>query len=102
MGGLLTLDTFLETFPQINTDHPPPGKTSSYTSTIQGISIASYNLGCFVGAIATIWLGDWLGRRKMIFIGSAIMVVGATLQCSAFSLAQLIVGRIITGFGNGV
>ncbi|KAF1354744.1 sugar transporter STL1 [Delphinella strobiligena] len=102
MGGLLTLDTFLETFPQINTDNPPPGKTQSYTSTIQGISIASYNLGCFVGAIATIWLGDWLGRRKMIFMGSAIMVVGATLQCSAFSLAQLIVGRIITGFGNGM
>lgn len=38
----------------------------------------------------------------MIFLGSSIMVVGATLQCSSYSLAQLIVGRLITGFGNGM
>lgn len=34
--------------------------------------------------------------------GSAIMVVGAALQCSAFSLGHLIAGRVITGFGNGM
>lgn len=30
------------------------------------------------------------------------MVIGATLQCSAFSLGHLIAGRVITGFGNGM
>ncbi len=30
------------------------------------------------------------------------MVVGATLQCSSFSLGQLIASRLITGFGNGM
>lgn len=30
------------------------------------------------------------------------MVVGAVLQTSAFGLAQLIVGRVITGIGNGL
>ena len=58
--------------------------------------------GCFLGAIMTIWLGDLLGRRRTIFLGSAIMVVGATLQTSAFSLPHLIVGRIVTGIGNGM
>ena len=43
-----------------------------------------------------------LGRKKTIFIGSAIMVVGAILQTASFGLAQLIVGRWITGFGNGM
>ena len=42
-----------------------------------------------------------LGRRKTIFIGSCIMVVGAAIQCSSFSLGQLIASRFITGFGNG-
>ncbi|THX72132.1 general substrate transporter [Aureobasidium pullulans] len=102
MGGLLTLKSFVGTFPEIDTQHPPMGQTASYTSTIQGISIASYNLGCFVGALMTIWIGDWLGRRKTIFLGSAIMVIGATLQTSAFSLGHLIAGRIITGVGNGM
>jgi sugar porter (SP) family MFS transporter len=48
------------------------------------------------------WLGDIWGRRKTIFIGSCIMVVGATLQASAFSLPHFIVGRLITGMGNGL
>lgn len=30
------------------------------------------------------------------------MVIGAILQCSAFSLAQLIVARVVTGVGNGL
>lgn len=29
------------------------------------------------------------------------MVVGAALQASAFALSHFIVGRIITGIGNG-
>jgi MFS family permease len=43
-----------------------------------------------------------LGRKKTIFIGSIIMVVGAAIQCSSFSLGQLIASRFITGFGNGM
>lgn len=35
-------------------------------------------------------------------MGSAIMVLGAALQASAYALPHLIVGRIITGFGNGM
>ncbi|APA16223.1 hypothetical protein SS1G_10413 [Sclerotinia sclerotiorum 1980 UF-70] len=98
MGGLLTLPSFVSTFPEIDTLRD----TSNYTSTIQGISVSSYNLGCFLGAIVTIFIGDVLGRRRMIFLGSAIMIVGAVLQTCAFSLGQLIAGRVITGVGNGM
>ncbi|EXJ73621.1 uncharacterized protein A1O5_03383 [Cladophialophora psammophila CBS 110553] len=106
MGGLLTLPAFTSVFPEIDTTKEGlQGLTQSqanHKSTIQGISIGSYNLGCFCGAIACIWLGDILGRRKTIFLGSSIMVVGAILQATAFSLPHLIVGRIITGIGNGL
>lgn len=30
------------------------------------------------------------------------MVIGAILQAASFSLAQLIIGRLVTGFGNGL
>jgi len=43
-----------------------------------------------------------LGRKKTIFVGSIIMVIGAAIQCSSFSLGQLIASRFITGFGNGM
>ncbi|RFU23634.1 hypothetical protein B7463_g12704, partial [Scytalidium lignicola] len=104
MGGLLTLPSFVKTFPEIDLVNTQglSGSQLNHRSTIQGISVSSYNVGCFFGAVATIWLSDILGRRKMIFIGSAIMVIGAALQCSAFSLSHFIVGRLITGLGNGM
>lgn len=106
MGGLLTLNSFVTTFPQIDTTNAGEvGLTAaekSTRSTVQGITTASYNLGCFFGAIFCIWLGNYLGRRKTIFTGSIIMVIGATLQSCAYSLPHLIVGRIVTGIGNGL
>lgn len=99
MGGLLTLPSFTAVFPEINT---AGNSGDSPRATKQGIAIASYNLGCFAGAVMCIWLGDYLGRRKTIFVGSAIMVVGASIQTSSFSLGQLIAGRVITGVGNGL
>lgn len=106
MGGLLTLNSFVTTFPEIDTTKAgemglSPAETST-RSTVQGITTASYNLGCFFGAIFCIWIGNYLGRRKTIFTGSVIMVIGATLQSCAYSLPHLIVGRIVTGIGNGL
>jgi MFS family permease len=102
MGGLLTLGSFVRTFPEIDVTGAPPERRD-HVSTIQGIAVASYNVGgCFVGAIMCIWIGDRLGRRTTIFVGAAIMTVGAALQCSAFGLDHSIVGRVVTGVGNGI
>lgn len=49
-GGLLTLESFRSTFPQI--DQYADGLSSaekSARSTYEGITVASYNLGCFLG-----------------------------------------------------
>ena len=101
MGGILTLDTFLGQFPSIDNSDRFQGEVKSRHATYQGIAVASYNLGCFLGAVITIFIGNPLGRRRMIFLGTAVMVVGAALQASAFSLSHFIIGRIITGLGNG-
>ncbi|KAL2826130.1 general substrate transporter [Aspergillus cavernicola] len=105
-GGLLTLQSFIKYFPTIATsgeywDSLSDGARSTQ-STRQGIVVAAYNLGCFAGSIPTIWVGNWLGRRKTIFFGSFIMVIGALLQCTSFHLPQFIIGRLVTGFGNGM
>lgn len=102
LGGLLTLPSFLHYFPEIDVVNPPPGSSPSHASNIQGITVGAYTLGCFFGAVATIWLGNMLGRKKTILIGSLIMIVGAVIQASSYSLAQLIPGRLICGFGNGM
>lgn len=103
MGGILTLDTFRSTFPTIDdsANGDFTGLSQSTRSVYQGISVGSYNLGCFLGAVITIFIGNTLGRRRMIFLGTSIMVVGALLQATAMSLPHFIIGRIITGLGNG-
>lgn len=38
----------------------------------------------------------------MIWMAMAFIMVGASLQTSAYTLPHLIVGRIITGIGTGI
>ena len=59
-------------------------------------------IGCLIGALSNLWVGDKLGRRRTIVVGGVIMIIGAILQTTSFSYAQLVVARIITGIGNGL
>ncbi|KAJ6020496.1 hypothetical protein N7540_006000 [Penicillium herquei] len=61
-----------------------------------------YNLGCFAGAVLTIWGGDWFGRTKTLVIGSVIIGLGAAIQAASFGVSQMLVGRVIAGVGMGV
>lgn len=47
-------------------------------------------------------VGDRLGRKKTVLVGTTIMSVGAILQITSYSVAQMIVGRVIAGIGNGI
>ncbi|KAK2071547.1 hypothetical protein P8C59_005961 [Phyllachora maydis] len=102
MGGILTMPIFMKTFPALNPNAEGiSSEESAHRSTVQGIAVGAYNLGCFLGAGLTIFTSNRLGRKRMIMVGTAIMVVGATLQASASTLGHFTVGRIITGLGNG-
>lgn len=94
MSGILTEPIFLDQFPAMD----PKNKSGA----IQALVVAIYEIGCLIGAGGIIAFGDKLGRRRAIVIGASIMLVGASIQTASFSLAQLIVGRIVTGVGNGM
>ncbi|KAK5061128.1 hypothetical protein LTR84_007670 [Exophiala bonariae] len=64
--------------------------------------VSIYDIGCMVGClVAAVW-GGTLGRKRTIFYGMGIMVVGAILQTASYSVAQLIAGRVVSGIGNGM
>lgn len=67
-----------------------------------GTVTAIYDIGCFFGAVISVWLGEAVGRRKSVLIGTTIMSVGAILQVASYSVPQMIVGRIVAGLGNGI
>ncbi|KAI2726196.1 hypothetical protein CBS147332_3083 [Penicillium roqueforti] len=79
------------------------GKTFNHPDArLQGTIVAIYELTAFVGSIAVIFVGDWLGRRQTLNWGIYMQLLGVVIQCSSFSVAQLIVGRCITGIGIGM
>lgn len=88
-GGILQNKYWLNQF-----NHPSPSVT--------GITTASYCLGAFFGCVTNFCIGDILGRRRMIWLSMGLIIVGASLQASAYTLAHLIVGRVITGLGTGI
>ncbi|CAN8105411.1 unnamed protein product [Discula destructiva] len=99
-GGLLSLPSWLETFPEIDTANTT-GSQKADNSRLQGTVVALYTLGCLFGALDCIWLGDKLGRKKTMMLGAFINIIGSLLQSSSFSLGQLVVGRLVSGFGFG-
>lgn len=69
---------------------------------LQSTVTAVYDIGCFFGAIMTIWIGDRLGRKKTILTGTTIMSIGAVIQIASYGLPQMFVGRVVAGIGNGI
>jgi MFS family permease len=74
-----------------------PSKT-----TLLGTVTAIYDVGCFLGSISAYWLGERLGRRNSVLLGTTVMSIGALLQASSYSLGQMMTGRVIAGIGNGI
>ncbi|KAF2774521.1 general substrate transporter [Teratosphaeria nubilosa] len=97
IGGLMVMPAFEEEFRQINAALSP----TLHTANLVGITVAVWNLGCFVGAMITIFVGDVLGRKGSIVFGLVVMTVGYVVQIASFSLGQYIAGRFVAGFGNG-
>ncbi|KAF2181583.1 general substrate transporter [Zopfia rhizophila CBS 207.26] len=74
-----------------------PAKTDTLA-----IITAIYDIGCFLGAIVAFSLGERMGRKRTVFTGTTVMAIGAALQTSSYSVAHMIVGRIVSGIGNGI
>ncbi|KAL8771484.1 MAG: hypothetical protein Q9209_003154 [Squamulea sp. 1 TL-2023] len=95
MSGIITAPAFNELF-----------TATKGNSTMQGFVTAIYEIGCLFGAIFILAFGDFLGRRCAIMMGGSIMILGVIIQVTAernaIPLAQFIIGRVITGFGNGI
>ncbi|KAJ5540648.1 Mitochondrial substrate/solute carrier [Penicillium frequentans] len=66
-----------------------------------GTVVAILEIGAFISSLMVGQIGDLIGRRKTILYGSLVFFVGGGLQTMATSMAMMMVGRIIAGFGVG-
>ncbi|KAI5855056.1 general substrate transporter [Durotheca rogersii] len=95
MSGIIGAEQFASAFEEVRNN-----------ATMQGLVTAIYEIGCLMGAMFILGVGDLLGRRKAMMLGSSIMIIGAIIQVTSFPrhapLAQFIIGRVVTGVGNGI
>lgn len=64
--------------------------------------VSSFTGGAIPGARLVAWLPDCFGRKKTVFIGAAISVLGCILQAAAVNIPMMIAGRFIAGVAVGL
>lgn len=87
MGSILAMDHYQNVF-KTGMDGP---KVSVVTSL--------YTVGSIVCTPVSAIISDRLGRRKCMFIGGWVIIIGAVIITSAMTLPQFVVGRFVLGVG---
>ncbi|KAJ7586975.1 general substrate transporter, partial [Mycena floridula] len=102
MSGIISAPQFLKVFPDLD----PLVTSPSNSSTMQAFYTAIYEIGCLTGALFALLFGNKLGRRKNIIIGASFVIIGTIIQITVIpghkAGYQFVIGRIVTGFGNGL
>ncbi|KAJ5287295.1 hypothetical protein N7478_002981 [Penicillium angulare] len=101
MNGFTTLPSFIAAIPEVDTINTT-GAQASHNSLILGLVVAIFELGSAIGALSCLVIGDRLGRPRTMLVAGCTCVVGVIIQASTYSLAQILVGRIVTGLGIGM
>lgn len=82
MSGIITAPEFNREIPETKDN-----------STMQGFVTAIYEIGCLIGAVLVLCIGERLGRRRSIMVGAYIMIAGVLIQVTAYSGHQSLVWR---------
>ena len=98
MSGVITAPQWLSLLPMLKGN-----------ATLLGFVVAFYDIGCLLGALCIMSIGDKIGRKKSCLLDGFSVIIGVTIQVTTFdhngyraALAQFMIGRVLTGFGNGV
>ncbi|KAL1404841.1 hypothetical protein Q8F55_008451 [Vanrija albida] len=66
-----------------------------------GTIVSMYNIGAFVGSVLCSLVGERIGRRYSLLVGTVIMLIGTAWQAASSSAGVMIGARIWSGIGIG-
>ncbi|ELI8126396.1 multidrug effflux MFS transporter [Yersinia enterocolitica] len=93
--GPLSIDMYLPGMPTI-AEHLNSGEGA-----VQ-FSLVTFFAGLVIGQLLFGPLADWLGRKRMIYAGLALFVIGSLGCASVSTAAQLTTWRFVQGFGGSI
>lgn len=88
-SGILMFTTFMQFFNQP-------------LATEIGLVVSILEIGAMVSSLLVSKLLDSMGRKRTILLGTAIFIVGGSLQSFAPNMWVFGVGRVLSGFGVGI
>ena len=86
MGSINTISNFTTYY-----GLPTKGTTST------GIVFAIFQVGQMTASLF-VWIADWQGRKRLIFIGTVGVIVGTIVTSTAKNLSTFIGGRFLLSF----
>ena len=66
-----------------------------------GTMVAILEIGAFISSLVVGTIGDILGRRKTILLGSIVFFIGGGFQSFSNGMPMMLFGRIVAGLGVG-
>lgn len=87
MGSVLAMSHYQEVF--------KTGLTGEKVSVVTSL----YTVGSMVATPVSAVISDKLGRRKCMFVGAWVIIIGSVIIATGMTLAQFVVGRFILGVG---
>lgn len=75
--------------------------TRSNSAQLQGAINGLFQSGGLVGTLSCTATADFLGRRKALFVGAIVSLIGGALQAGSVNIGMYLVMRFITGLGIG-
>lgn len=63
--------------------------------------VAILEIGALIASLVVGKIGDVLGRKRTVYWGSIIFVIGGALQTFANGMPMMVIGRVIAGLGVG-
>ncbi|KAI0540303.1 putative MFS lactose permease [Xylaria digitata] len=87
LTGIVAMDQFQEVF------------HSGTTGPTVSVLFSLYTVGSIIGAPFAAIVADKLGRRKTMFCGGVVIIIGTAIIASSSTIPQFVVGRFILGLG---
>ncbi|KAJ5894748.1 hypothetical protein N7495_006439 [Penicillium taxi] len=77
-------------------------KCSGLSSLTQGGVTAAMPAGSWLGALASGYISDRLGRKYAIMFGCIFWIIGSVISCASQNIGMLAAGRVINGLSVGI
>jgi MFS family permease len=72
------------------------------SSALHGFVVSSILISGAIASFFAGYLADAVGRTRAVMTGAFLFGVGAAVEAGAVGLAMFVVGRIVTGAGEGL